>query len=219
MSVQISDVRKTLSSEHLLLDVDSYVVDGSRSVTRLERSDRGLNISLRLDLHQLNVLINELEEHRDALVEHLEDEHRRRNARLAEPDDAAPGHENLETYEAVISGANCCRVETSDFSDPIEDMLFLEGTKEGGECALIYHGPTIQGTPKNRPDLHIGDRIEFQRLGKNYIRIVSVISPAKRGPAIDWAELFSAQMQGESEDEWAQERARERESERVGRFA
>lgn len=221
MSRKFKTVRAALGMDlKLPFDINSYVVDGVSAHVSLSRCFEGGQFSLALEgLHQLNVLLHELEEHRDALVERLEEEHRGRTARLAEPEDAAPGHERLETYEAVVTAANCCRVETSDFTDPIEDMLLLSGTKEGGEFVFIYHGQNIQGAPKNRPDLHIGDRIEFERLGGKYIRIVAVIPPAERGPAIDWVELFVAQMEGESGDEWFQDRERERDAERRERFA
>lgn len=200
----------------LPLDITAAILDGARPYVALMRDQGGLSLHMPLSIHQLNVLIYELEETRDELVDQLEQDHKLRTARLAEPEDAAPGHERYETYSGVIGGGHACYVESRR---GYVDMLYITGSKEGSEFLLL-------GEPGIEHDsLHVGDRIEFERLGNEFGRIVRVHAgdrPQGSAP-IKWLDLHSAAQEAERTDpdliEWRRDRDAQLDDAARGRLA
>lgn len=196
----------------LPLDIAGAILDGNRLYVSLSREQAGMSLHMGLSIHQLNILIQELEETRDELIDQLEQDHKLRNARLAEPEDAAPGHERYETYSGVIGGGHACYVESLR---SYVDMLYISGSQAGCEFLLIREdGP-------EHDNLHVGDHIEFERHGSQYGRIVSV-TPGDRAAdsePIDWPLLLGEAISAEQTDEWLQDRRREQEQAAQERFA
>lgn len=137
-----------------------------------------------LNLHQVNLLIGRLTVARDAYQAQLEaerDDKGQRCAPLAEPDDAAPGHELIEpiTFTAtVMHGA----------------MLTVDGHLR--LAAAIFHQAADGKTQLDAVQLagHAiaeGDQVRLQRMNRHTVRVIEHLARSGE-PAIDFTALYLA---------------------------
>lgn len=136
----------------------------------------------RLSLHEANLLIARLTAARDAYQAALEaqrEDEAARHASLAEPDDAAPGHELIEpqTFTAtVVQGAmltvdGCIRLADAIFHQTADGKTQLDAVQLGGHAIAE------------------GDQVRLQRMDPNTVRVIERLA-ASGAPAIDFTALY-----------------------------
>lgn len=150
----------------------------------------GADISLRmgsqlqwLDLHQVNLLIARLTAARDAYQAALQAQHDEELARcapLADPDDAAPGHELIERER---------------FTATIRDGAILTVDGRFNQADAVFHQSADADWKLDAislPDgqaLSIGDVVELERIDANSVQLLRVLTPSGQ-PAINFFELY-----------------------------
>lgn len=139
-----------------------------------------------LNLHQVNLLIARLTAARDAYQAALESGHTEIDAtrsRLAEPDDAAPGHELIEPerFTSTITGADLLTVD-GQFRDRFAIWHRPDGC--AGKDWLIEAIDIYTDA-----DISIGDVVELERTGRNLVTLVRVITPSGALP-IDFLDIY-----------------------------
>lgn len=150
---------------------------------------------IHLDLHQANLLIARLTTARDAyqaaMEAQIEDE-RARYAPLAEPDDAAPGHELIESLRftaTVMAGA----IYTVEGAFSMADAIFHRSAAglEQIDRVLLHAGDSLAE----------GDVVALERLGPHTVRLTHVIAASGNAP-IDYFALYrSATTPPDDEEE------------------